>query len=231
MNVELSRARDWFAKAVLCLTMAFVYMAPPHTIGSAAAETRPATILAFGDSLTAGYGLKADESFPAQLQMALQAKGHKVNIINAGVSGDTTSGGLARLDWTLEPKPDAVILELGANDALRGVDPKVPRANLDKMLASLKEKGIPVLLAGARAPNNWGPDYARDFDAIFPDLAAKYGVPLYPFFLEGVALDRSYTQSDGLHPTSAGVAEVVKRILPHVETLVQSVEHKQQSGN
>ncbi|WP_414653264.1 arylesterase [Hyphomicrobium sp.] len=206
-------------------------MAPPHTIGSAAAETRPATILAFGDSLTAGYGLKADESFPAQLQMALQAKGHKVNIINAGVSGDTTSGGLARLDWTLEPKPDAVILELGANDALRGVDPKVPRANLDKMLASLKEKGIPVLLAGARAPNNWGPDYARDFDAIFPDLAAKYGVPLYPFFLEGVALDRSYTQSDGLHPTSAGVAEVVKRILPHVETLVQSVEHKQQSGN
>lgn len=231
MNAGLSCTRGWIAKAALCLTMAFVCMAPPHTIGWAAGQTRPPTILAFGDSLTAGYGLKTDESFPAQLQMALEAKGHKVNVVNAGVSGDTTSGGLARLDWALEPKPDAVILELGSNDALRGVDPKVPRANLEKMLAMLKEKGIPVLLAGARAPNNWGPEYARDFDAIFPDLAAKYDVSLYPFFLEGVALDRTFTQADGLHPTAAGVAEIVKRILPHVETLVQNVEHKQQSGN
>ncbi len=198
-------------------------MIAPFVASATAAPPLPTTIVAFGDSLTAGYGVKTSESFPAQLQMALEAKGHKVAILNAGVSGDTTSGGLERLDWALDPKPDAVILELGANDALRGIDPKVPRENLDKMLASLKAKGIPVLLTGMRAPNNWGADYAKNFDAIFPDLAAKYAVPLYPFFLEGVALDPSFTQSDGLHPTDKGVAEIVKRILPDVEALVARV--------
>jgi acyl-CoA thioesterase-1 len=194
-----------------------------------AAPSRPVTIVAFGDSLTAGYGVKTDESFPVQLQMALEAKGHKVTIINAGVSGDTTSGGLERLDWTLSPKPDAVIMELGANDALRGIDPKVPHANLDKMLAALQTKGIPVLLTGMKAPNNWGDDYTKTFDAIFPALAAKYSVPLYPFFLEGVALDPSFTQADGLHPTGKGVAEIVKRILPAAEALVARAEQTQAS--
>lgn len=193
------------------------------SVPAAAASSQPVTILAFGDSLTAGYDLEASESFPVQLQMALAAKGHKVSVVNAGVSGDTTSGGLARLDWTLNPQPDAVILELGANDALRGLDPKVPRENLDRMLAALKAKGIPVLLTGMRAPSNWGDDYARNFDGIFRDLATKYDVPLYPFFLEGVALDPSFTQPDGLHPTAKGVAEIVKRMLPDVEALLARV--------
>jgi acyl-CoA thioesterase-1 len=194
---------------------------------ASAASLRPTTIVAFGDSLTAGYGVKTSESFPVQLQMALEAKGHKVTIINAGVSGDTTSGGLERLDWALDPKPDAVILELGANDALRGIDPKVPRANLDKMLADLRAKGIPVLLTGMKSPSNWGDEYVKNFDAIFPELAAKYAVPLYPFFLDGVALDPSFTQPDGLHPTGKGVAEIVKRIMPAVEALVARVEQNQ----
>jgi acyl-CoA thioesterase-1 len=189
----------------------------------AADDNVPITLLAFGDSLTAGYGVKINESFPAQLQMALQAKGHKVEIINAGVSGDTTAGGLERLDWSLQPKPDGVILELGANDALRGTDPKEARANLDKMLATLKSKGVDVLLAGMKAPNNWGPDYVKGFDAIYPELTAKYGVALYPFFLDGVALDPTLVQADGLHPTAAGVAVIVKRMLPDVEVLLEHI--------
>lgn len=204
---------------LLILFGAMVSPSPP----AAAASSQPVTILAFGDSLTAGYGLETSESYPVQLQMALAAKGHKVSVVNAGVSGDTTSGGLARLDWTLNPKPDAVILELGANDALRGLDPNVPRENLDRMLAALKAKGIPVLLAGMRAPGNWGDDYARNFDGIFRDLATKYNVSLYPFFLDGVALDPSLTQPDGLHPTAKGVAEIVKRMLPEVEALLARV--------
>jgi acyl-CoA thioesterase I len=223
MNVSFSP--DWIAKTLFRLLVCVGMMAPLMT--SANAASRPLTIVAFGDSLTAGYGVKTSESFPVQLQMALEAKGHKVIITNAGVSGDTTSGGLERLDWALDPKPDAVILELGANDALRGIDPKVPRENLDKMLASLRAKGIPVLLTGMKAPNNWGDDYAKKFDAIFPDLSAKYSVPLYPFFLEGVALDPSFTQPDGLHPTGKGVAEIVKRILPDVEALITHVEQSQ----
>lgn len=181
----------------------------------------PLTIVAFGDSLTAGYMLQPSQSFPAQLQMALEAKGHKVSIINAGVSGDTTTGGLDRLAWTLQPKPDAVILELGANDALRGSDPAKARANLDAMLTTLKQSNIPVLLAGMKAPNNWGAEYVAAFDAIYPDLAAKHSVALYPFFMDGVALNAKLTQPDGLHPTAVGIAEIVKRILPDVETLVQ----------
>jgi acyl-CoA thioesterase I len=202
-------------------------MMAPLMTSAMAVSSRPLTIVAFGDSLTAGYGVKQSESFPTQLQMALQAKGHKVTITNAGVSGETTSGGSERLDWTLDPKPDALIMELGANDALRGIDPAVAEKNLDKMLADLKSKGIPVLLTGMKAPNNWGDEYTKKFDAIFPDLAAKYGVPLYPFFLEGVALDPSFTQPDGLHPTGKGVAEIVKRILPDVEALIAHVEQGQ----
>ena len=192
---------------------------------------QPVTLVAFGDSLTAGYGLKASEAFPAQLQMALQAKGYKVTIVNAGVSGDTTADGLRRFDWAMQPKPDGVILELGANDALRGIDPKEPSANLDKMLAALKSKGVEVLLTGMKAPNNWGTDYAKAFDAIYTDLAAKYGVTLYSFFLDGVALDPSFSQPDGLHPTASGVAEVVKRIMPDVEALVQRISQRKTAAN
>jgi acyl-CoA thioesterase-1 len=223
MKLPVSLAPDWIAKVAVCM-LSFAAVMTSHMNFAMAAPSRPITILAFGDSLTAGYGVQPSDSFPAQLQMALQAKGHKVTITNAGVSGDTTSGGLQRLDWALDPKPDAVIMELGANDALRGIDPKVPRANLDKMLADLKAKNIPVLLTGMRAPSNWGDDYTKNFDAIFPDLSTKYGVPLYAFFLDGVALDPSFTQPDGLHPTGKGVAEIVKRILPDVEALIARVE-------
>lgn len=229
MNVRVSRVFGRKAVVALCLTI-FAWIVSPIVTSAASAQSRPITIVAFGDSLTAGYGVKTSESFPIRLQMALEAKGHKVNIVNAGVSGDTTAGGWERLDWTLNPKPDAVILELGANDALRGIDPKEPRANLDKMLATLKAKNIAVLLTGMKAPSNWGADYAKSFDAIYPDLAAKYGVPLYPFFLEGVALDKAFTQPDGLHPTGAGVAEIVKRILPDAEALVQRVAQSQAAG-
>ncbi len=141
-------------------------------------------------------------------------------MINAGISGDTSAGGKARLDWSLADRPDAVILELGENDALRGTDPAVTEANLDAILQRLAQAHLPVLLCGARAPTNWGPDYQRQFDAIFPALAAKWRVPLYPFFLDGVALDPRYVQADGLHPNEAGVAIIVGRILPAVEALL-----------
>lgn len=191
-------------------------------IAARAADT-PIRIVAFGDSLTAGFMLPPSQAFPAQLQVALTAKGYKVEIVNAGVSGDTTGGGLHRLEWTLEPKPDGVILELGANDALRGIEPKLARENLDKMLSILKDKGADVLLAGIKAPTNFGPEYQASFDPIFTDLAAKYSVPLYPFFLDGVLGEKSLVMDDGLHPTGKGVAEIVKRILPEAEALVKRI--------
>jgi len=215
------------AAPALIMTFALSILAAIAAPVRVAADTSaPITIVAFGDSLTAGYGLKASDSFPAQLQMALRAKGYKVTIINAGVSGDTTADGLRRFDWSLQPKPDGVILELGANDALRGIDPKEPRANLDKMLATLKSQNIDVLLAGMKAPNNWGPDYVKAFDAIYPDLAAKYGIKLYPFFLDGVAIDPAFSQPDGLHPTAKGVAVIVKRMMPDAEGLVQRITQR-----
>jgi acyl-CoA thioesterase-1 len=212
-----------FALSILMAVGVAAIVAP---FSVSADETQPITLVAFGDSLTAGYGVKASESFPAQLQMALQAKGYKVTVVNAGVSGDTTADGLRRFDWAMQPKPDGVILELGANDALRGIDPKEPSANLDKMLASLKSLDVPVLLTGMKAPNNWGDDYVKAFDAIYTGLATKYDVPLYPFFLDGVALDPGFSQPDGLHPTASGIGEVVKRILPDVEALVQRISQR-----
>ena len=188
------------------------------SVGPAAANGT--IIVAFGDSLTAGYGLDPGEGFPDQLQQALRAKGHDVNVIDAGVSGDTTAGGLARLDWSIGDNADAVILELGANDALRGVAPEETRKNLAAMLEKLKKRGLPVLLAGMLAPPNMGPEYGRAFNAIYPDLAKEYGVPLYPFFLDGVAGDPALNLGDGMHPTGAGVAVIVKGILPDVEALL-----------
>jgi acyl-CoA thioesterase I len=177
-------------------------------------------VVVLGDSLTAGFGLPAGAAFPARLDSALKAKGHAVEIGNAGVSGDTASGGLARLDWSVPPGTEAVILELGANDALRGVDPKVTRAALDAILSRLKARRISVLLAGMRAPPNMGAEYARAFDAIYPALAAEHDVLFYPFFLEGVAADRILNQPDGIHPTAAGIDVIVERILPHAEALI-----------
>jgi acyl-CoA thioesterase-1 len=191
---------------------------------------RPITIVAFGDSLTAGYQLPRPDGFPAQLQVALEAKGYKVRVVNAGVSGDTTAGGLERLDWTLQSGADAVILELGANDMLRGTDPKIPRANLDKMLGILKAKGLDVLLAGMRATANWGDDYKQLFDAIYPELAAKHAVALYPYLMDGIRADPAYLQADGLHPTAKGVAEIVKRILPDAEALVKTASARVTAG-
>jgi acyl-CoA thioesterase-1 len=178
------------------------------------------SIVAFGDSLTAGYGLPANEAFPAQLQRALDAKGLAVTVVNAGVSGDTATGGLSRLDWSVPDGTDAVILELGANDALRGVDPGTTRKALETMLRRLEEKRIPVLLCGMVAPPNLGAEYGRAFNSIYPDLAAQTGAILYPFFLTGVAADPKLNQRDGLHPTAAGVAMIVERILPQVEELI-----------
>jgi acyl-CoA thioesterase I len=188
--------------------------------GYARAAEHPVNIVALGDSLTAGYGLAANEAFPARLQRALSAKGLTVNVANAGVSGDTAAGGLARLDWSVPDGTDAVILELGANDALRGFDPAITRKALEAMLQRLQTRKIPVLLCGMLAPPNMGAEYGRAFNAIYPDLAGQTGAILYPFFLAGVAADPKLNQSDGLHPTPAGVAVIVDRILPQVEELI-----------
>ena len=190
---------------------------------SAAAQpggTRSVKIVAIGNSLTAGLGLPANATFPARLERALAQRGTAAEVVNAGVSGDTTADGLSRLDWSVPDDTDAVILELGANDALRGLDPAQARANLDAILKRLIGRKLPVLLAGMRAPPNMGAEYTKTFDAIYPDLAAAYGTILYPFFLEGVAADRALNQGDGLHPTAAGVDVIVAKILPRVEELV-----------
>lgn len=177
-------------------------------------------VLAFGDSLTAGLGLPASAAFPAQLEARLKAQGVDAKIVNAGVSGDTTTDGLARLDWALADKPDCVILALGANDALRGIDPKIVRANLDKMIDKIKASGAKLLLLGMLAPSNWGAQYEHEFDAIYPDLAKAHDVPLYPFFLEGVAMNPALNQPDGLHPNERGVAILVDHIAPLVAKMV-----------
>lgn len=196
---------------------------------AAPAAERPIRVVALGDSLTAGFGLAAQDAFPAKLERALRAKNHAVEILNAGVSGDTASGGLARLDWSLPEGTDALIVELGANDALRGLDPAVTRKALDAILRRARERGIPVLLCGMRAPRNLGDDYVRRFDAIFPELAAAYGALLYPFFLEEVATQAALNQGDGLHPTAAGVDVIVRNILPLAEQLLAKAMERRKS--
>jgi len=191
--------------------------------GAAAEDTK--TIIGFGDSLMAGYGLNQSDSFTVQLEARLKAQGLNVKVVNAGVSGDTTTGGRSRLAWTINgqpKKPDLVILELGANDALRGLSPSLTRDNLDWMLGRLKERGIPVLLAGMMAPPNMGRDYGAEFNAIYPDLAKKYGVAFYPFFLDGVAADPKLNQGDGMHPNPDGVKIVVGKIAPYVANALKA---------
>jgi acyl-CoA thioesterase-1 len=190
----------------------------------------PLKLVALGDSLTAGYRLPADAAFPAVLERALKAKGRAVELANAGVSGDTTTGGLDRLDWSVPDGTDGVILELGANDMLRGTDPAVARKALETIVARLKERGIPVLLAGMLAAPNLGTEYRARFDAIYPDLAKAHGLVLYPFFLEGVTGNRAHTMEDGLHPNAKGVETVVAGILPTVETFLDRLKPRGNGG-
>ena len=200
----------------------FAFLATVVIGTGAQAFAEPYRIVGFGDSLMAGYQLGPGESFPEKLQAALTAKGLDVEVIGAGVSGDTTSGGLARLDWSVPDGTDLVILELGANDMLRGIAPDLTEKNLDSMLARLRDRNIGVLLAGMLAAPNLGPDYAQAFNGLYDRLAQKYDVPLYPFFLDGVAGERSLVQSDGMHPTAEGIDIMVGRMLPTVEKVIDA---------
>ena len=208
------------ATLVNVLTIAILLLSATFSTAS----EKPIRILAFGDSLTSGYGVRPKDAFPNQLQKALKTRGHNITVINGGVAGDTTAAGLSRFDWTVGDDVDAVILELGANDALRGIEPKVTRDNLQKILAKLQERKLPVLFVGMRSPANWGDTYADDFDAIFPALAKEHGLVFYPFFLEGVVLDAKLNQQDGMHPNAKGVAEIVRQIMPSVEELIGKVQ-------
>ncbi|MDP9136593.1 MAG: arylesterase [Pseudomonadota bacterium] len=187
------------------------------------ARAETVRLMALGDSLTAGLGVEPQEAFPVKLEAALRAKGFDVAVENAGVSGDTTKGALSRLDWAVDADVDAVIVELGANDALRGVDPVETHASLAAIVGKLRQRGIAVLIAGMKAPPNLGRSYGERFDEIFPRVAAQSGVPLYPFFLEGVAAEPQLNQADGMHPNASGVEEIVRRILPTVEKLLRSL--------
>lgn len=190
---------------------------------AATKNTRPMRVLALGDSLTAGYGLVARDGFVPRLEAALKAEGYNVTIVNAGVSGDTTAGGKARLDWSLAEKPDAVLIELGANDALRGISPAASEANLDAILQVLRDRQIPALLIGMKSPPNLGAEYVTAFEAIYPRLAARHKVPLYPFFLDGVAANSALNQPDGIHPNAEGVHEIVRRIFPAVAKFLDAL--------
>ncbi|WP_439573980.1 arylesterase [Phreatobacter sp.] len=202
-------------------------LAAVHLAGlSPALAQRTIRIVALGDSLTAGYQLTAQDAFPSRLQAALRARGHSVEVENAGVSGDTSTGGLERLDWAVGDGVDAVILELGANDALRGIDPAITRRNLETIITRLKERGIAILLTGMLAPPNMGPDYAAAFNPIFPELARRHGLIFDGFFLEGVAAVPALNLGDGMHPNPRGVAVIVERILPKVEELIAAVRQR-----
>lgn len=203
----------------------FIVMSALSLIGlPAAAQDRPIQLVGFGDSLMAGYQLAPSESYTAQLEAALKAKGHNVVITNAGVSGDTTSGGLSRIDWSVPDGTDGVILELGANDALRGISPEQSERNLDTMLARLKERGVAVFLVGILAPPNMGSDYAQRFNPIYKRLAEKYDVPLYPFFLDGVTTVEGMQLEDGMHPNAKGVAVMVEKTIQPVESFLGEIK-------
>lgn len=211
---------DKSSHAILSACLAAILTISP--LREAAADGAPA-IVALGDSLFAGYGLPEGQSFPARLQQALAEKGVEVAIANAGVSGDTSAGGLARLDWSVPEGTDAVLVELGANDALRGLPPAQTEANLDAIVSRLKDRGIAVLVAGMRAPPNMGGDYADAFDPVFARVASRHDAALYPFFLEGVAAVPELNQPDGMHPNAEGVDAIVARFLPVMQAFVDSL--------
>ncbi len=220
------------ARACLVNSLAAVFAWFIFFGGSAphAAAAESVKIFMLGDSLTAGYGVAVGSSLPKQLQAALRARGYRVRVINGGVSGDTSAGGRARLGWALKAKPHAVIVALGGNDALRGINPKTVSRNLDAILGHLGRERVPVLLAGLKAPRNLGAAYVSAFDAVFPALARKHGVLFYPFILEGVALKRGLNQRDGIHPNARGVARMVQGMLPLVERLILLTGRKAQSS-
>lgn len=219
-----TRLLNWTqANMVLRIILCNWLIAALAVAASAQPNNSPVRIVVLGDSLVAGFQLKASDAFPAQLERALKAKGHSVEVINAGVSGDTTANGLERLQWAVPERTDAVILELGANDALRGLDPARAKANLEKIITALKAGGSEVLLAGMMAPRNLGEGYVRNFDGLYPELAKTHGLILYPFFLDGVALNSSLNLGDGIHPNAQGAAEIAKRMLPSVEELIARV--------
>jgi acyl-CoA thioesterase-1 len=211
--------RYGFFMHIAVLMLALMTVANPAWAEAA----KPVKLIVLGDSLSAGLGLPAQDAFPAKLQKALQAKGITVDMTNAGVSGDTSSGGRDRLDWSVPDGTDGVIVELGANDALRGIDPDLTRAALSDIVQRLKARKIPVMLCGMLAPPNYGADYAARFNSIYPDLAKKFDVPLYSFFLDGVAADAKLNQADGIHPTAAGVDIIVGRIMPTVEAFLSTI--------
>ena len=188
------------------------------------AMAEPVKLVVLGDSLAAGYGLEEGDAFPAKLQTALRAKGIDVTVVNAGVSGDTAKQGLERLDWAVEPDADAVIVELGANDALRGIDPNETRASLEKIISRLRSRKIPIMIAGMLAPPNMGAAYKELFDRIYPSLAGEHGLRLYPFFLEGVATEPDYNLEDGIHPNARGVDEIVRRMAPKVAEFLNQIK-------
>ncbi len=193
------------------------------TLTSAPVVAEPVRLVVLGDSLTAGYGLPPGAGFPAKLEAALRERGRDVTVIDAGVSGDTTAGGLSRLDWSVGTDAQAVIVELGGNDMLRGIDPARTQENLNQIVARLSDRGLPVLVAGMIAPRNLGEDYARAFDALFPAIAERHDALFYPFFLDGVAADPALNLPDGIHPNEAGVDIIVERILPAVVQLLDRV--------
>jgi acyl-CoA thioesterase-1 len=209
-----SRKRVPVTRYIACLAVLFAGLL------SGPAQSAELKLVVLGDSLVAGFQLGPGEGFPEQLQKSLAEKGHSVEVVNAGVSGDTSTGGLSRLDWSVAPDTDAVIVELGANDALRGISPDVTRKNIEEITRRLRERGIEVLLAGMLAPRNLGPEYAEAFDPIYAEVAETHGALLYPFFLEGVALDPDLNLADGMHPNAKGVAVIVENILPKVEELL-----------
>ena len=211
-------------RAAVCSVLLLVGAGIPAAIAE-----QPVSIVALGDSLTAGLGLPEQDGFVPRLQAALAAKGTPAQIVNAGVSGDTASGGAARLDWSVPDGTDAVILELGANDMLRGINPQVTRGALDAILRRLSDRHIAVLLCGMRAAPNLGGEFAQSFEPMYSELAAKYRALLYPFFLEGVAGNPKFNQHDGLHPNAAGVDVIVARLLPQVEGLIARVRARHPS--
>jgi acyl-CoA thioesterase I len=205
---------------MLVLGLCLMAAGPALAQTPAAAAAKPIKMVVLGDSLSAGLGLSAPAAFPQRLQKSLKDNGIAVEMINAGVSGDTSSGGRDRLDWSVPDGTDAVIVELGANDALRGIDPAVTRSALSDIVRRLKARGVAVMLCGMLAPPNYGADYSARFNAIYPELAKSLAVPLYPFFLQGVAADARLNQADGLHPTAEGVDVIVKNILPSVQAFL-----------
>jgi acyl-CoA thioesterase-1 len=220
----MKRQSGPFMTIIFACAAALAAMFAP--LPAAHAQSKSIRLVALGDSLSAGYNLPQEAAFPVALERALKAKGYKVEVANAGVSGDTSSGGLDRLDWSVPDGTDGVILELGANDMLRGLDPAGTRRNIEAIVERLKSRNIPVLLAGMYASRNLGPDYVRKFDSIYPDIAKKHDLVLYPFFLDGVAGDRSLNLPDGLHPTAKGVEIIVERILPSVESFLARLSQR-----